>query len=251
MRCLEAPRPLTLSEIARESHLTPSKLRFYLVSFTKIGVVAQDSDSGRYSLGPSALRLGMSALNQLDILDAQSCKAMRELVEQTGKTAFVSVWGTHGPTVVDGQEGSSVSPLAVQIGSVVHILHSATGRTFLAYLPFSLTQELVAKEMAASKRDPSPSRRLSWTALNRLVADVKEQGISYCHHPTNVICALAAPIFDHMGNLKCVMTQLTRDNEGSMANYDVVEGGKQLLHVANSISQEMRTNQEQNKMLRL
>src|ERR1700761_745352 len=63
IRALEnAPGPLTLKELAMRAGMTPSKAHFYLVSFKRVGLVAQNADNGQYLLGRYALDLGLSAL---------------------------------------------------------------------------------------------------------------------------------------------------------------------------------------------
>ena len=54
-----SPRPLTLSEVAKESGIATSNARFYLVSLMRVGAVTQTA-YGRYKLGPAALRIGLA-----------------------------------------------------------------------------------------------------------------------------------------------------------------------------------------------
>jgi DNA-binding IclR family transcriptional regulator len=46
-------RPLPLKRISQLSHLPPSKVHSYLVSFTTLNMVRQDATSGHYGLGPA------------------------------------------------------------------------------------------------------------------------------------------------------------------------------------------------------
>ena len=48
---------MTLKQLAVQAKMTPAKAHPYLVSFGKIGLVAQDPVSGRYGLGALALRM--------------------------------------------------------------------------------------------------------------------------------------------------------------------------------------------------
>src|SRR5690554_3000391 len=67
-RLAESLTPLGLKQLAEASEMPANKLRFYLVSFLELGLVVQDGPSGRYSLGPTALRLGLAALEKFDIV---------------------------------------------------------------------------------------------------------------------------------------------------------------------------------------
>ena len=59
-------RPLPLKDLAREAGMSPAKAHPYLVSFQKIGLVAQETGGGRYGLGPLALQMGLIGLQQYD-----------------------------------------------------------------------------------------------------------------------------------------------------------------------------------------
>src|SRR4051812_11003640 len=61
------PLPM-LKEIAEKSGMPPAKAHRYLASFCRSGYVERDPQSGRYRLGSLALRLGLRAMNGLDIL---------------------------------------------------------------------------------------------------------------------------------------------------------------------------------------
>src|SRR3546814_12891249 len=71
-RLAESPTPLGLKHLAEASNMPASKLRFYLVSFLELGLVTQEAPSGRYSLGPAALRLGLAALEKFDVVSLRS-----------------------------------------------------------------------------------------------------------------------------------------------------------------------------------
>src|SRR6188472_404911 len=61
-------RPMALKDLAREAGMAPAKAHPYLVSFGKLGLIAQDAASGRYGLGPLAMELGLISLQQFDPL---------------------------------------------------------------------------------------------------------------------------------------------------------------------------------------
>jgi hypothetical protein len=58
------PQPLkALSQIA---NIPPSNCHRYLASFVRTGFVIQDTATGRYDLGPLAVRAGLAAIARLD-----------------------------------------------------------------------------------------------------------------------------------------------------------------------------------------
>src|SRR5690242_5309786 len=54
--------PMSLTALAAASGMTASKVHRYLVSLSRIGLVAQSRSTGLYDMGPSLRRLGVEAL---------------------------------------------------------------------------------------------------------------------------------------------------------------------------------------------
>jgi DNA-binding IclR family transcriptional regulator len=203
---VQAGRPAPLREIAAATGLPPSNVHFYLVSLMEVGAVRQDPDARNYGLGPYALRLGIAGLEQFDLFGAAK-GALEELANEAGHSAFLGVWGNHGPTIVyrvDGQQSRSVFEL--RVGSVLPVLRSALGRNLLAHLPESMTRVLVDKELAdinamyPNRTDPDlPRNRREVTAL---IAQVKERGMSRCRQMLlSDYTAISAPVFDYSGTI--------------------------------------------------
>src|ERR1700754_5358098 len=56
------PRAMMLRDLAQRADMSPAKAHRYLVSFLRLGVVAQDPLSGRYELGGFAFQFGLGRL---------------------------------------------------------------------------------------------------------------------------------------------------------------------------------------------
>ena len=203
LECIErATGPLSLTKIAQACGMTVSKAHFYLVSLNRAGLVTQDSVGGHYRLGPAALRLGLSALAKLDILELARAE-MARLSELTGDTVFLSIWGHSGPTVISRFDGANVAPLVTRVGAVMPLTASATGRVFLAWLPSPYTRDLLDSEYNSSGRNVIRSRDKLHAVLERIRRD------GYVMTPGAVVAdmiAIAAPVFDHSRRLQCVLT---------------------------------------------
>ena len=98
--------PMALSALAQAARLAPAKAHRYLAALAAAGMVAQRA-SGAYDLGPRAAALGMAAVARHDPV-ARASDALPGLVEQSGATAMLSVWGPHGATV-SGSEAARKS----------------------------------------------------------------------------------------------------------------------------------------------
>ena len=126
--------PATLSDIAREAGMPPSKVHRYLASFIHAGLAVQRERSGRYDLGPEAAELGVAAISRNNFV-LRAAEGLEELAEATGQAALLAVWSNSGPTVVRLERGPNLTTTSIGLGSVFPLLHSATGRVFLSYLP--------------------------------------------------------------------------------------------------------------------
>ena len=235
IRCLdEATGAMTLKELSARAGMTASKAHLYLVSFRRVGLVQQKADSGRYTLGPYALQLGLSALRKLDVARL-SREPLRQLSEETGESCYLAVWGNRGPCIVQSVNGPRPLPMSLQVGYVLPTVSSATGRTFLSYLPRSLTAAVVKAERAEAN---VPGGDYSEAALARIVEETRARSLSRTDSLLNIgFTALSAPIFAHDGSLAAAITVI-----GPSTGIDASltgRGAKRLLTAAKALSTEM------------
>lgn len=190
----EAAGPLALKDLVVATGLAASNLRFYLVSFLELGLVSQDPGSGRYSLGPAALKLGVAALEKVDVVRT-SRSEMETLADVTGFTTFLAVWGNHGPTIVDRVDGRNRTVLEIRVGSVLPLGTSAIGRVFTAFLPQSATEPLIRREKSegvrAEGRTASGGLKLADTRAIRSLRLAEASGTLLAG-----FTAVASPILD-------------------------------------------------------
>ena len=203
----EGFRPL--KEIAAAAGMPASKAYLYLVSFAREGLVAQDSTTGHYGLGPFATQLGLSAIRQLDVI-ALARDEVAGLREATRCASYLSIWGNRGPTIALKMDGDRQGSMAIRVGYVLPLLHSATGRVFLTYLPASETDPVRLMEApVAAGLAPAGARRKPRNPA-AIVAEVRRQG--YASSADQMLsagfAALSAPIFDYSGRMAAALTVL-------------------------------------------
>lgn len=191
----EATGPLALKDLVAVTGVAASKLRFYLVSFLELGLVSQDPASGYYSLGPGALKLGVAALEKVDVVHT-SRSEMIGLADTLGYTVFLAVWGTHGPTVVDRVDGRSRTVLEIRVGSVMPVSASAIGWVFSAFMPKAATSALLKRE-AKEGIGPWGSSNDSGASLAELQREIRRTRLATA--PGTLLTgftAVASPILD-------------------------------------------------------
>lgn len=195
------PRAMMLRDLAKHAQMSPAKAHRYLVSFQRLGVVAQDPVSGRYELGGFALQMGLARLARVDGVKFARL-ALGELRDRLDITVGIAVWGNQGPTVVHWTESSHPAKASLKLGDVMPLLGSATGLLFAAYLPRGKTQAMIERELADSRRSAHTSGPRSESELALALEQVRAHGaarVAGMLLPT--IHAFCMPVFDASGDL--------------------------------------------------
>lgn len=186
-------RRMPLKDLARAAEMTAAKAHPYLVSFGKLGLVAQDAVSGHYGLGPLAVQLGLISLQQLDPVRLAIAE-LPALAQRVGHTVSAAVWGDGGPTIIGVEKGPAAVYVAMRHGSTASVRHTATGKVFAAFGAHGrVVAALAAEGCAGALQEPAFAAELE-AVRARQIAVVRDQllpGIS----------ALATPVFDGSGRL--------------------------------------------------
>lgn len=192
-----AHEPMALRDIAKAADMPASKAHLYLTSFMREGLVAQSAQSARYSLGPYATELGLSAIRQLSVVEAANPE-MAELTAQTGCATYLSVFTEYGPAIVSKVDGNRQGAFTVRLGHVLPMTSSATGLVFLAFLPQAQTY------LAEADGEKMPTADQ--------IATVRRQGYTTTSGLINAnFAAVSAPIFDYSDGMAAALTLLGPD----------------------------------------
>ncbi len=201
-------RPMMLRDIAKGAGMPAAKAHRYMVSFMRIGLVEQDSGSGRYDLGAYALELGLSGLGRLDPVRL-AVPFLEELCETIHETVALAVWGTHGATIVRIADAGGPVTITLRAGTVLPLYNSATGRAFAAFHRSPYLKKFLDKELD----EVSKSSKVAVTTLRRQLeknlTEIREKGISRATGSlTPGINGFSAPVYDHSGQMVAAITSL-------------------------------------------
>lgn len=205
--------PMTLKDLAEAAGMPASRAHPYLVSFGRLGLIAQDPVSGRYALGPAALQIGLTALHQLDPVRAAEPVA-EALADRTGLAVALALWGNFGPTIVRMIDARQPLHVAMRAGTVMSILGTATGRAFAAALPPERIARTLAVALGDAPRAASPLLPGSADALRAARDELEAHGVARAvGHPIPGVNAFSAPALDHEGEPAIVVTLLGHQDE--------------------------------------
>ena len=227
-----APGPLMLRDLAAAAGMNAAKAHRYLVSFQRLGLVAQDLASNRYDLGPAALKLGLASISRLDSVKLAR-QRLPDLMNRIGHTLALAVWGNQGPTIIHWEESPRAITVSLRLGDVMPLLSSATGLCFSAFMSRGVSPGdalhprvalLLNEELEALTRGERLARAdlpVTLSDVNDLLAEVRQRGLA------RVVGTLlpgvggfCAPVFDADGHLVLGLVAL-----GSLASFDAAWDG--------------------------
>lgn len=201
-------RPATLNEVARLSGMPPSKAHRYCVSLIRTGLLQRDG-RGLYGIGPFGFQLSHAEADR-DHARVVALAALRDLVDQTGETGFLSTWGQKGPTILDVADAPKPISIRPTTKGDLPLLNTTAGWVFAAYLEAEMLKPLLDAELDAQRR----SLKLSAAeiasmrqAFMRRLIDVRRRRLARGtgeRHPG--LNAFSAPIFDRQGRVALVIT---------------------------------------------
>ncbi len=203
---VDAEQPMMLRDIARQADLPPAQVHAYLVSYRKQKLVEQDANGGRYRLGPFALLLGIARMRSFDPL-RMAGDSLADLVAETGFTVALTVWGTHGPTVIQIHEGVDQLYTKTRAGTVYSVSGTATGRVFASFLPERVVKAAVELENSEGARSRRVGLPVSLKNLREPIQLIRNQGYATIDPaPVPGVAALSAPVFDDVGQIQMAIT---------------------------------------------
>jgi DNA-binding IclR family transcriptional regulator len=199
----------------------------HLVSLQKIGLLSRDAQ-GNFFPGALSLDLGLAALQRLSPLREAEAE-VATLAQATGLSVALAVVGPLGPTVVRLEESSRPQHVSLRIGTVLSMVHTAIGRVCGAFAAGHAGRgpghgcdshgRRAARQRRPCRWQPAPRLRRT-TAPDPRAGDGPGLG-----RPVPGIHTLAAPVFNHAGQLALVMAIM-----GSSGSFDTaLEGDAALL----------------------
>ncbi|MGF7135322.1 DNA-binding IclR family transcriptional regulator [Paraburkholderia sp. EB58] len=203
-------RLVPLRSLAAKCGMPVGKVHRYLVSLTRAGLVEQDPGSGYYGVGRSSIVIGLSGLWACSPV-REAARAIAQLRDATRDTTFGAIWTDTGPVVCLLEEADRPIYMNIRVGAQLSIHVSAAGRVFAAHLP----EESVKKAARLQEHTLSVSgRKFTPAQLRELYGEIRANGyaaVSGLSVPG--VSAVAAPLYDHKGNVSVVIGVLGRDND--------------------------------------
>jgi DNA-binding IclR family transcriptional regulator len=204
---VEGRSQMMLRNLASIAEIAPAQAHAYLSSYKRAELVAQDSATGRYQLGPLAVRLGIARINSYVPL-AESRDVAIELERQLGTMVLLSVWAAGAPTVIQVRQGNYPLNINTRPGTTMKLEATATGMVFCAFSNDPAIADALEFEQNANSKaqDQLATRRKDFAKdLNQ----VRKKGYAMtAGSPIPTVSEIAAPIHNTEGKVLAVLSVL-------------------------------------------
>jgi DNA-binding IclR family transcriptional regulator len=186
-----------VTEIADRVGLAKPTVYGLLRTLEKHDLVAQDPDTGKYSLGPGVLQLGNAFLDGSE-LRARSLLWAEALAQRAGEAVWVATLSGSRVIVLHHVFRPDNTVQILEVGAAIPWHACALGHAIAANLPPTSYPRLLAADLA-----PLTGRtKTTKAALGRALAQVRRQGYAVEDQEATVGDAgIAAPIINREGSV--------------------------------------------------
>src|SRR5437868_7413213 len=181
---------LGVTEIAERVGLAKPTVHGLLRTLEKHDLVAQDPDTGKYSLGPGVLQLGNAYLDGSE-LRARSLLWAGSLAQRAGEAVWVATLSGSRVIVLHHVFRPDNTVQILEVGAAIPWHACALGHAIVAHLPQEQRARALAGDLAPLTGRTEPTR----AALKRALSQVRNQGYAIEDEEATVGDAgIAAPI---------------------------------------------------------
>lgn len=192
-------RSLSSSQICGLLRLPASTVYRHLQALLQSGFVLESQVMGRYSAGPEVIRL---ADNYRKEALAQGAVAQRleQLSKETGELAAFLVQSGDEALCVESVESEHILSCSYAAGRSRPLLHGASARAILAYLPHEEAEAILAAHFLLREEE---------AAIRADLAAIRERGYATSSGALAPgIWGVSAPVLTEEGNLAGVITTM-------------------------------------------
>lgn len=188
----------TVTELSETMGLGKSTVHRLLTALQNQGLVEQDPETHRYSLGYRIVELSASLLGQKSLV-AQSTPYMRRLSNSTHETVSLHIALEGRRLCIAEVESQQELKFTYGVGRSRPLYVGASGKCILAYLPSEQQVDALRRLSQQSSRGhgmPDPA------TLRQELESIRRQGYAQSMgEVTPGVRSIAAPIFDRTGRV--------------------------------------------------
>src|SRR5438094_623922 len=187
---------LSLAALARKSQLPKPTAFRILATLRSRGLVTQDADTGRYSLGFGVLELATVRTQQTSVRD-EALPVLRRIRDALGETSVLSVRVGDFRVHLEQAEGTLPIRRHVEMGERVPLYAGGASKVLLAGLPDAAVRDYLARVALTSY---GPTTVTDPEKILAQVMAIRKAGYAEGVNERNLGgVGVAAPVYDHTG----------------------------------------------------
>ncbi|RSK49214.1 IclR family transcriptional regulator [Bacillus canaveralius] len=196
LECFSLEKPQqTLGELAVQTKLSKSTVYRLLSTLAKCGYIKQDNLTQKYSLGFKLFNLGAVIAGNISLRDT-ALPFMRDLCDQISETIDLNIIEDGQRVCIEMVESSEQIRNIVKVGQRNALWIGASGKVMLANLDESERHRILSEAMSNNQFEGDLDN------LVKELATIQSQGyVTSVDDRVKGSFAVAAPIFNHEGNL--------------------------------------------------
>lgn len=196
-------RPLTLSELSKESDLSISTIQRLTYTLQCLGLLDRDQRSKKYRVGPEMITLSFAVIDNLTLKNV-AYPYMQQLSKQLDEVvALMALSGTQ-MILIESIKTSQILNVSTSSGTNVPWHATASGKAILAFLP-EPEVEAILKQNGLNKYTENTVTSLK--TFKRLLLGVKKRGFATAiDENAHGMGAVAAPVRGNNGDIIAALT---------------------------------------------
>jgi IclR family pca regulon transcriptional regulator len=194
----QAPRGLTLMEVAGALGWGKATTFRYLATLVAIGYLELEPEARRYRPTVKVLRLGGAYLSSLTVPDL-ALPYLERLSRDLGESVNLAVLDDVEVVYVARVGGERILSTNLSVGSRLPAHATSMGKVLLAYLPEEDQRRVLAR---IDFKSITPRTVTSPARLREILATIRRQGYAVNDQELDIgLRSCAAPLFDRRGNV--------------------------------------------------
>jgi DNA-binding IclR family transcriptional regulator len=190
--------PLSMTEISEELGLYPSTIHRILDTLKYGGFVEQDSFTQKYQLGLKLVELGMTRLNNIDLVK-EARPFLKGLSKKCDETVHLAILKNTEVLYLAKEESSQTIRMISYVGKRAPLHCTALGKVLLAFLPSDKMDKILGKiELFKLTENTIINKQVLIEELNK----IKQEGFALDREENEkYVRCIAAPVKDYSGKV--------------------------------------------------
>ncbi|MFJ7971540.1 IclR family transcriptional regulator [Psychrobacillus sp. NPDC096389] len=193
---LDSENSKSIRELGQELDVSKSTLHRILQTFENRGLIKQDLNTMKYSLGLMILELG-KGLKETNELRKIAYPLMEQLRDETGETIQLAIQEEDKIVILENIDGTNLYRLFSQSGMTFPLTYGNFGKIFLSRMD---TKEILSIMEKHPLKKYSPQSIIDPELFLKKISEVKNAGICIgVDDPTEGAYSIICPIVNHRG----------------------------------------------------